>query len=396
MVEVSLVGFFLILASQYWAVQVHAVYLSLCLFALLLWWHVGPSLRSSTRGLLTAIPFLLFLGWIAISVIWSPNAHLSFSYALMTVLIGVTAILLGAALGLRQIISGAVFGVGFLVAHVFLTSGFPGDGSDWGLFTNRSDLSFLIGVALVALSFLGGPVWWRWVFAPVLAVFLLFGLVSALILTSFFSLAGAAYVALALFHVRKVRPGRQGLVGGSYLLVAVSAVAAFWIYREPLLALIGEGPDFSRRIPIWQAYFEAFLWRPLLGSGWGNSAGWPPLEESRLSPVVNFFPAHNGFIDTGLVLGIVGILLLVGTLLALFSRGVSLCVQSNYPRYFGFVPAMVVYLALNDLAATSLPRFIGIFLLGTMIGSVVRQSAIVIGEETPAALTQSREERVSF
>jgi hypothetical protein len=161
MVEVSLAGFFLILASQYWAVQVHAVYLSLCLFALLLWWHVGPSRRSSTRGLLTAIPFLLFLGWIAISVSWSPNAPLSFSYALITVLIGVTAILLGVALGLRQIISGAVFGVGFLVAHVFLTTGFPRDGSDWGLFTNRSDLSFLIGVALVALAFLGGPVWWR-------------------------------------------------------------------------------------------------------------------------------------------------------------------------------------------------------------------------------------------
>lgn len=65
---------------------------------------------------------------------------MSFSYALMTVLIGVTAILLGAALGLRQILSGAVFGVGFLAAHVFLTTGFARSGADWGLFTHQLSL----------------------------------------------------------------------------------------------------------------------------------------------------------------------------------------------------------------------------------------------------------------
>lgn len=66
MVEVALVGPLLVLASQYWMVHVHAVYISLFLFALLLLWHIEPRFRLSPGGLLTAIPFLLFLGWIAI------------------------------------------------------------------------------------------------------------------------------------------------------------------------------------------------------------------------------------------------------------------------------------------------------------------------------------------
>ena len=115
------------------------------------------------------------------------------------------------------------------------------------------------------------------------------------------------------------------------------------------------------------------MWRPLLGAGWGNSVGWPPLERDRVQQVREFFPAHNGFIDAGLMLGGIGLLLLLAVLVSQLAGGMSALLFGGASFRYAFVPMLVVYLILNDLMATSLPKFIGILLMGLMAGVLLTE-----------------------
>jgi hypothetical protein len=72
------------------------------------------------------------------------------------------------------------------------------------------------------------------------------------------------------------------------------------------------------------------------------------------------------------MLGLVGLGLLVATLVALFYAGISRVVIEGFPLRHAFVPVLVIYLSLNDMMATSLPKFIGIFLMGLMAGLLLR------------------------
>ncbi len=91
-------------------------------------------------------------------------------------------------------------------------------------------------------------------------------------------------------------------------------------------------------------------------------------------PTGQYVMAHNGFIDIGLVTGGVGVALIVATLVLVFLRGSSLALDRAKSLSFLFIPTLVTYIVLNDIMATSLPRYIGVFLVGTMVGLVVSET----------------------
>ena len=178
---------------------------------------------------------------------------------------------------------------------------------------------------------------------------------------------------LMLLHVRSSNDGLRKILTIVYPTVVFLGVVIFWIFREPILRPLGEGPDLSGRTIIWDWYIEAFLWEPVIGIGWGNTYNWP-LTPGDIYPTGGYFIAHNGFIDIGLVTGGVGVVLMVATLVLVFLRGSSLAMDRAKSLSYLFIPALVTYIVLNDIMATSLPRYIGVFLVGTMVGLVVSEN----------------------
>lgn len=366
--EVALIAAVFVLSSWYWPVSEHIVHLIIFLLVLSLWIERKPAWSVQLRFMLPALFFLFFLAWLFISVTWSGAIHQSLSYALLVVLTGATALMLGAIVGIERAIQGIVVGVLFLQLHGFVSP----DGGSWGLFSNPSELSVLLGVGFIASVFLIGAKAIQKLFAGLLVIYLAWSVWNIEILTGVVAVVVGLMSMVPVLHARRVRKQFRWSVIGGYLLAGTGAIAVFWSNRGPLLALVGEDSTMSLRTVIWDYYWEAVMWRPVIGPGWGNSYGWNPIERDRLQQVSEFFPAHNGFIDTALMLGLVGLGLLVATLVALFYAGISRVVIEGFPLRHSFVPVLVIYLSLNDMMATSLPKFIGIFLMGLMSGLLLR------------------------
>ena len=373
--EVALIAAAFVLYSWYWPVSEHIVHLIIFFLVLSLWIERKSTLSRQLSFILPAAFFFLFLAWLFLSVMWSGAFHQSLSYALLVVLTGATAVMLGMIVGLERVLKGIVGGVLFLQFHGIVSP--DGDNQregdySWGLFSNPSELSVLLGIGLLATVFLFRSKIVANLLTGAIVAYLGWSLWTIQILTGTVSVVVALLVLIPVLHVRRVQHKfRLPLIGG-YLFAGIAAIALFWFNRGPLLALVGEDSTMSLRTVIWAYYWEAVMWRPVIGPGWGNSYGWHPIERDRLQQVSEFFPAHNGFIDTALMLGLVGLGLLVATLVALFFAGISRVVAGEFPLRHSFIPVLVVYLSLNDMMATSLPKFIGIFLLGLMSGLLLR------------------------
>jgi len=394
--DVGIVASSFVLFNQYWSVHQHVVFIAVFLLVL------SRFLASKTRFALTSWPassvyfFLGFLAWILLSTLWSPTLHMSVSYALLAALAGVTALLLGAVLELRTVALGIMVAVLGLALHVFVTGSlsFVGRDSGWGLYTNPSSLTFVLGVGVVAIFFSLGRNRGSWAIGGALIVTMLTWLVGLSILTGIFALAGAVVVGLGVFHVRRSAPSAKRFLAVVYPSLFATAGLLFWFFREPILRPLGEDPTLSARVPLWEGYFEAVLWRPWVGSGWGSTVGWDfPLDPERLTPVVEWFPAHNGFIDIALMLGFVGLILFLGAWASLLWASLKVATSQGFSWRYLMIPVLIAYLSLNDLMATSLPKLIGIFLVGLMIGQVAAVSAKIESRGSPVARGSLSSER---
>jgi O-antigen ligase len=384
--EAGVVAFALVIAVGYWQVDQHVVFLVFFLLSFLLLIERGPELAVRGGAKVSLFLFLIFLFWLTLSTLWSQTFHLSLAYAGLIILTGTTAITLGASFGLPRVAQGLTLGVLVIVAHGLLTAVISGGsafqaaessdrgGSVWGLFTNPVGLSVLLGLASFSFFFGVRRVSTGLALGFGLGLFLLYGIESINILTPKVALVGCGVVALGLWHLR-VSPKRlRPFFSWIYVFVGSVVGGFFWNYREPVLRAFGEGPDFSGRIVIWESYFEAFLWRPFFGTGWGSSVGMPPLNRDYLFPVKDWFLAHNGFIDIGIMLGGIGALFFFVLLFSLFITGAKRGTSTDYSVRWLFIPVTITYLTLNDAMSSLFPRFLGIFLVGLMVGTLLRES----------------------
>ena len=375
--EVLFVAFLFILASWYWAIDEHVVYISLFSVSTLLAIDRGAYRRDTRRGPTAIILFLVFLAWVLVSTTWSGVFHLSLSYAVISGLVGTLGLIVSLALPLRSVLLGILGGAIFISSHAWLLGGSTIIGEEvWrieGLFTNISSMSFLLGVGFLAAVTANSQSVALRIVASSLAVWLFIQIFSLDVLTTLFATTAALAVMAMSVHVRNATGLTRRFLIWFYPGFVSFTGLVFWFFREPLLRPLGEGPDLSGRVILWNWYFEAFLWRPIIGGGWGNSPGWPPLDRDRLEPVKEFFPAHNGFIDIGLALGGVGVLLMVATLVTVLIEGARRAADIRLSSAYLFIPSLITYLTLNDLMATSLPRLIGLFLVGTMVGIISKK-----------------------
>ena len=389
-IEVLLVAVLFVVASRYWAIEEHVAYLGLLGGVSLIAISRLKDMRFSVTDFLPLFFFLVFLLWIVVSSLWAPNFHLSLARVATVAIVALTAVVLGFSLSILSIAKGLALGVALLIVHASFHDalgplGFLSLGSHPGLFTNISEMTYLLGVGVVsalALALFG---------RSHAAVFLLaaaFFLVTAAgisVLTMFFATGGALVVGLMILHMRNSSTQRRQLLGVVYPVLVVVGAILFWGLREPLLRPLGEAPDLSGRTIIWEWYFEAFLWEPVVGIGWGNTYNWP-LTPGDTYPTGQYFIAHNGFLDVGLVTGAIGVTLIVATLALVFLRGASHAMNPANPALYVFVPALIAYVVVNDIMATSLPRYIGVFLVGVLVGLVTRESSQPVSHSSSSSL----------
>jgi exopolysaccharide production protein ExoQ len=204
-----------------------------------------------------------------------------------------------------------------------------------GIVGNANVLAMLTLVALIVfvgrlLARQGSPLWaWFWIGIAV-ATFALTR--SATIIVA---AVAVVYVAVIVVLLRRASDRvYTAMLVGSFVVTAAIAVAVV-LARGPLLALLGRSPDLTNRLDIWQAVGELVLERPAAGWGWGFWAAWNwPFEGFDKLNNIGFLSAHNSWLDVLLQVGVIGLIPFALLVLGAFVRsgGMALDVSTRRSR----------------------------------------------------------------
>ena len=384
--EVLVISGVALLFHQYWKVDEHLVF-----FLVIVW----AALQVSRRGIpvslegtvrLPLVALSIFALWLISSSMWAENVALSFGYSLLTAASLLAGVLLALSVNVRLVILGFLLSAGVIAIHGLLQSGglegILNSHSGTGLFSNPVSLTFALGLAVSSVAgarFVAQKS--AWVLIAV-AVVLFFHIVSRDILTSVIAVCAAAIVSAVISHLRSLAENAQRWTLRAYVAGGSVAGALLFVFQDTVVTFLDGEPGFSGREPIWQGYVEAFTWSPILGTGWGTSVGWDPIP-GELFAVKEFFPAHNGFLDIALMLGIVGLVLFVVAITSIFLIGFRRSIDSAHSPTFAFIPVVLTYLVINDLMISFLPRFIGLFVIGVLLGFLVKKDI----DDVPESVT---------
>ena len=134
---------------------------------------------------------------------------------------------------------------------------------------------------------------------------------------------------------------------GTYIVLTVLAVAVanstFDIYDD-VLKLLNRNPTLTERTFLWDALFKVEV-NPVLGVGFESF--WLGERQQKLWTEIGWHAneAHNGYLETYLNMGLVGLFLLIGLLFATFFKiRRNLLRNLEWGRFqFGFLIATVAY-----------------------------------------------------
>ena len=166
---------------------------------------------------------------------------------------------------------------------------------------------------------------------------------------------------------------------GTYMLAAlvllVIGEVTFGISSQFSQSL-GRGSDFSDRTPLWASLLGLHT-NPLVGTGFESF--WLGKRPLQLEGIFYFLPneAHNGYLETYLTLGSIGVFLLVGLFIATF-RKIRLDLFRNFDwgRYrLGFLVAVILYNWTEAAFKTLSPLWFVFYLIATDYPRILLASA---------------------
>lgn len=157
-------------------------------------------------------------------------------------------------------------------------------------------------------------------------------------------------------------PFRRVLLWNNRRLIALMVVVALlavplglWLmgHAVDILYTLNRDPTLTGRLPLWHFVKQEILTRPMLGFGF--SAFWSGSEAARIQSVVNWDApnAHNGFLETRLGIGWVGLGILLISLAANFLRSVRAArEEEDFGRWWPFM--FFMFLVLYSFTESSL------------------------------------------
>ena len=134
---------------------------------------------------------------------------------------------------------------------------------------------------------------------------------------------------------------------GVYVVIGIVAIlcaeATFGIF-DHTLQLLGKDPTLTDRTLVWHSVLQVKI-NPIFGAGFEDF--WMGDRLQRLWDVYWWHPvqAHNGYLETYLNLGLVGLALMLGLILSTFRKGCRMLLENfEWGRYrLGFLAAFVLY-----------------------------------------------------
>jgi O-antigen ligase len=201
--------------------------------------------------------------------------------------------------------------------------------------------------------------------------------------TSFISLIAGVLV-VAFVGIRSIN---KNFIG-TYLLAALVLLAVAEVtfgLSGRMSESLGRGSDMTGRGGLWTSLLGLHT-NPILGTGFESF--WLGERPRQLEGVFFFIPneAHNGYLETYLTLGLVGVSLLIGLFVATF-RKVRLDLFRNFEwgRYrLGFLAALVLYNWTEAAFRTLSPLWFAFYLIATDYPRIYLATAQVsMGVQSP-------------
>lgn len=341
---------FTLLAGDFWRNLLGWVpFLVMCGVAIVIWavlllrgWN-----KIRHRGL--PLTLVVFIAWASISVIWS--FYRGATVLASVVLIGTTIVGFGLAylmpwssfvralgIALRWIIAASLIfelWVALIIRHPILPTWLhvegkvPGEfywceglilrgGPIQGIMGNRNLLGFIALVAIVTFSVqladkiitrVSGTIW-------IALSFLCIALTQSA--TVIFAMVLVLICGLFALWARKRGDGRHRLVYWSALVIFIGLGLIALAFGPEIAQTVGRSPDFTGRADIWQVVIHLWEQKPVLGWGWISYwAPWvEPFHHLVVRNGVTYLQAHNAWLDVGMQLGIIGVIMfavLIGT-----------------------------------------------------------------------------------
>lgn len=149
-----------------------------------------------------------------------------------------------------------------------------------------------------------------------------------------FVVGGVTILLLGFKWVNRKYVGWYVVVGGLTFGIAESV---FGVY-ENVVKMLGRNPTLTDRTEVWQDVLK-LTDNPLLGAGFESFWLGDRLDAMWAKWWWHPIQAHNGYIETYINVGLIGLLLLVGVALATFAKG-----QKELFRNFDFGRLRIGYL----------------------------------------------------
>lgn len=214
----------------------------------------------------------------------------------------------------RVVLFLALLSIGFQLYFPVRETMAPG----WtGVYGEKNHLGIGMGVGLIA-HFASARRWTAWRIAQVLLLVVMLGLSQSATSMVFTFAAACLYAVIRL--PQRIRP----LATSSMLGSAMLAYAFIPHLAEKLFDAAGKNTNFTGRDVIWRFTWEQWKMRPILG--YGLYSFWEA-EDTLIQQWLGWNPrqAHNGFLEIGVTLGGVGVVLLLGSLVS----GVQLILRAR-------------------------------------------------------------------
>lgn len=229
-----------------------------------------------------------------------------------------------------------------------------------GWFTSRNHLGRCMGLALLTAAAAASVPGRRW-------TAMIVGVLSAAMLIAADSRAAtlvAPTCLLGFFGMCQVQRSRRWAAPLLVATITCGLLITFGVVRhaEQVFGWMGREATLTKRTVLWGLLLDHGAKRPWLGYGYG--AFWRGSEgpSGEVARQLGYYPwhAHNGFLQLGLDLGILGIVLFVPLLAVYLSRALRVGLDSGV-RWGLWPAAYLGYFVLSNLAEAELVRHDSIY-----------------------------------
>lgn len=276
---------------------------------------------------------IILVGLVVLSVLWSAAPQVTLRRSVALILTTSFGLYLAIRYSLREqlrllawmltvaVLLSLLFALALPSYGIHQTG--PHAGAWRGIYIHKNALGRSLGLGVLVFSLLTLSSRYRWVTCTIL-----FLSVSLLLLSRSATPLLSSIAILSLLPLYSTFQWRYTLAIPFFnFAVIVGGSIAIWIFSnlETVLGFFGRDPTLTGRTELWVVLFEMIQKRPVLGYGYsGFWLGWQG-ESAYVWAVIPWQPtyAHNGFLELGLDLGLLGISLFVIGFLISFLRAVK-------------------------------------------------------------------------